>query len=193
MDTPLGYYSGNRLEVQESIDILKGEGPEDSTQLTKEFAKKMLQFAGHTSTNAEALIEKTIESGRAYEKFNSVVRAQGGSLEKFQRAMKSSKIKTYSWISPRQGYLWFDVRKLGLALVELGAGRKRKDDKIDPDVGFYHPLETGLKIAEKQEIVRISYRDKSRLNACLRLLNEAIEIREESFSKSPLVRKILST
>lgn len=193
MDTPLGLYSGNRLEVQESLDILKNEGPEDSTDLTKQFAKRMLQHLGYTQKDAEVKIEDALNSGRAFEKFEKVVHAQGGSLKKFEKTMKSTKTKTVSIFAHRKGYLWFDVRKLGLALVELGAGRKRKEDKVDPDVGFFHPLEAGLKVAENQELLRIHYRDRSKLLACREVLKSAIEIREESFSKSPLIRKVLST
>lgn len=193
MDTPLGFYSGNRLEVQESIDILKGQGPEDSTQLTKDFAKRMLQFIGYTDAEAESKIDHTIQSGKAYEKFDRVVTAQGGSLSKFEKVLKNSHLKTHSILSSRKGYLWFDVRKLGLALVELGAGRKRKEDKIDFDVGFFHPLEAGLKVADKQEVLRVYYRDSKKFEACKQLLSEAIQIREEPFAKSPLIRKIIVT
>lgn len=193
MDTPLGLYSGNRLEIQESIDILKGEGPEDSTELTRDFARRMLQFLGHTTQAADALLDKAIQSGAALKKFEDVVEAQGGKLSAFEKAMKNAKLKSYSLEAPSDGVLWFDVRELGLALVDLGAGRKRKEDKVDLDIGFYHPLEAGLRVAKGQEILRVFYRDKSKLTACQKRLQSAFKIVQEDFAKSPLVRRIMNT
>jgi pyrimidine-nucleoside phosphorylase len=193
METPLGHYSGNRLEVQESLDILQGKGPKDSTELTKEFAVRMLEGVGHTLHKARDLVDFVIESGKAYELFDKVVTAQGGSLAEFAKVGKKTKVSTTSIKASNTGYLKFDVRKLGLSLVELGGGRKTKEDKVDVHVGFYHPHQTGDKVQKGQEILKIYYRDKKKLTSCKKMLKSAIKIQEERFSKPTLIRKILTT
>ncbi|MBN8554615.1 MAG: thymidine phosphorylase [Deltaproteobacteria bacterium] len=195
MDTPLGHYSGNRLEVAEAIAILKEQGPEDSTELTKDFTRRILQWSGKTLKEADHAIEKALHTGAAFKKFVEVVEAQGGSVKAFEKAHKSvqSKLKTFSFKAPQKGYLFYDVRKLGLALVELEAGRKRKEDKIDPDVGFYHPLEAGTRVEANTEILRVYYKEARQLAECKKMLESAIQIKSEFFPKSPLIRKVLTT
>ncbi len=193
MDTPLGHYSGNRLEVDETLAILRSEGPPSSTALTLAFAIRMIANSGLMKGDVEAHLTEALRSGAGFENFKAVVEAQGGSLSKYEKLRKSTKIKTKSIKAERAGYLQFEVRKLGLALVELGGGRKRKEDKIDFDVGFYHPLEAGERVEKNQEILRIFYRDSRKLFECERLLKESIRIGDEAFSKSPLIRKVLNT
>ncbi|MDB5039083.1 MAG: Thymidine phosphorylase [Bacteriovoracaceae bacterium] len=191
MDTPLGHYSGHRLEVKESLAILKGEGPAASTELTKKFTERFLIFSGFASEDAVKTIDRKIQTGEAFEKFKDVIEAQGGSLVKFEKAVKENKMKTKVITAKEKGFLHFDVRKLGLALVELGGGRKSKTDIIDNDVGFYHPFETGDRVEEDQEVLKIYYRDKKKLDDCLQVLETAVQIKIESFPKSPLIRKVL--
>ena len=83
MDTPLGHYSGNRMEILETITILKNEGPGTSSELTKLFGRRILEASGISTLDAEKNIEIALSSGAAYEKFAQIVAAQGGSLEKF--------------------------------------------------------------------------------------------------------------
>jgi pyrimidine-nucleoside phosphorylase len=188
MDTPLGHYSGNRLEILESLQILRGDGPAASTELTKTFAERFLVFSGRSPENARKLIEESLKSGRAFEVFKAAIEAQGGSIAKFEKAQKGAKLKVKVITAKDDGYLWFEVRKLGLALVELGGGRKQKTDKIDYDVGFFHPLETGDKVEKDQEILKVYYREKSQLENTLRILSEAIQVKPEPLIKSPLIR-----
>lgn len=191
MDTPLGHYSGHRLEIMESLKILRGEGPASSAELTKKFAERFLAFAGMRSEDAQKTIEHKIQSGAALQKFEEVVQAQKGSLTKFEREIKANKLKTKVVLAKDHGFLSFDVRKLGLALAELGGGRKVKTDKIDLDVGFYHPLESGDRVEKDQEVLRVYYREKNKLEACLRLLDSAISIKLDGLLKIPLIRKVL--
>ena len=87
----------------------------------------------------------------------------------------------------------WNVRKLGLALVELGGGRKRKEDKIDPDVGIYHRLHSGDPVKKGEAILKVFFREKAQLQRALPVLRECYSIEEKSFPKSPLVRKVMST
>ena len=189
MDTPLGNFSGNRLEVQETIAILKGEEKSASADLNRLFAERILSASGES----HSLVQNAISSGRAYEQFEKCVRGQGGDLHKLAKVFKKSPLKSWVLKADRAGYLNYDVRALGLALVELGAGRKKAGEKIDPDVGFYHPYEAGEKIEKNQEVLRIYYRDVQKLSICKKWLKTAVKIEEQSFAKSPLVLKILKT
>lgn len=193
MDTPLGLYSGNLWEVKESIDILQGKGPARSSQLTKELAQRLLSAANISEERANSLIASKINSGEAYAQWERAVIAQGGSLKKLAQSFASiSKMKSFSLKASQSGYLRFDVTGVGMALGELGGGRLTKKDKIDPWVGFYHPLETGAKIESGDEIVRIFYRDKPRLNRCLLRLKSAVVVQDEPISKIPLIVKDLT-
>jgi pyrimidine-nucleoside phosphorylase len=193
MDSPLGDYSGNRLEVSEAISILKEQGPRDSTELTKDFTRRIIQWSGKTIAEANHLIEKALHTGTAFQKFKEIVEAQGGSLSAFEKIQSKTKLKTFSIVAKQKGYLDFDVRQLGLALVELGAGRKRKEDKVDPDVGFYHPLESGARVEKGTEVLKIFYRDNKRLADSKKVLESAIQIKEDFFPISPLIRKVFTT
>lgn len=192
MESPLGLYSGNALEVDETLQILKGEGPEDTTQLTKEFAQRMLEHAGFTRNDSKRRIENSLQSGAAFDQFLKVVEAQGGSLSRFEKSRRRSKVKIKSLIANRSGILSIDVREFGFCLVDLGGGRKRKGDKIDMEVGFYHPVPHGSEVERGQEILRIYFRESKALRHCENRLQKALQIVDERFSKSPLIRKILS-
>ncbi len=194
MDTPLGLYSGNRLEALETLSILRGDRPHSATDLTVLFAVKFLSLKGYSEQMALELIQKKISSGEAYVQFEKVIAAQGGSLTKLEKTAKAAKTKIKVMRASRAGYLSFNVRKLGLAIVALGGGRKTKLDKIDPDVGLYHPLESGDRVEKGQELLRIYYRDSARLTQAMKLINDGgVEIKEMPSPKSPLVRRVLST
>lgn len=191
MDTPLGHFSGNRLEVEESLQILEGRGPEDSLELTQDFAKRLLVASGISEAEAKSRLVAAFRSGAAMRQFERLVEVQEGSLSRFLK--RKPRLKTKILSSPRSGFLRWDVRSLGVALVELGAGRKVKDQKIDHDVGFYHPIATGTYVEKDQELLRIYYNDTPRMNACLKLLQRSFEICEEPFAKTPLILKNLRT
>ncbi len=192
MDTPLGHYSGNRLEILETLQILNGEGPPSSTALTLDFAIKILEASGESMGSALRKTKEALETGKAFEVFKKMIESQGGSLARLERVLNGTtlKLKTKSILAPKAGTLHFDVRELGLALVELGAGRKRKEDKVDPDVGCYHTLETGDRVESGQEVLKIYYRDAAKLKACEAHLKRtnAIRIDDVFVKKAPLIR-----
>lgn len=191
MNTPLGLYSGNRLEVAETLSILKGERPHSAAELTFAFTKKFLSLKNQDSHEADHSIETALQSGEAFRRFQKVIEAQGGSLARFEKAMKTAKVKKKIWVAPQSGYLCFDVKALGLAIVELGGGRKTKQDKIDVDVGLYHPLEAGTWVEKGQEILEVFYRDTPSLNRAQKFLNLGFSIQVEPPLVSPLIKKVI--
>ncbi len=189
MDTPLGHYSGNFLEIKESLDILKGAGPSRSTELTYLLAERFLKYMGIERDEARRRISNAVSSGRALEIFEKISVAQGASLQKLERKLKQKPLKQKTILAPRSGYLFFETRELGLALVELGGGRKTMADKIDDDVGFYHPISSGEQVKAGQEILTIFYRDSKRLKAAIQKLDWAIQVVEEKPRQLELLLK----
>jgi len=192
MDSPLGRFSGNRLEVLESIDILKGQGPQKSTELTYHFAQRILRAAGLSEQEAQTQVKRVVTSGQAFERFSQVCHAQGGRLDEVEKCFKRAKLKTKVLYAPRSGFLNINATQVGLALCELGAGRSRKFDAIDPNVGFEHLLEHGSPVANKQEILKIHYKSAERLSRALAILKNGYLISETPVEKSPLLIEMLA-
>ena len=127
MDTPLGSAIGNGIEVIEAIEVLKGNGPEDVREVTLALARGMFELAG-IDKNPDELIE----SGRAFERFENMVRLHGGDIEKISLHENPVELP-----SPENGIVQdIDAYKIGLAGVHTGAGRLRKEDPVDYGAGI---------------------------------------------------------
>ncbi|KAA3635818.1 MAG: thymidine phosphorylase, partial [Armatimonadetes bacterium] len=139
MDQPLGRAVGNSNEIAESVDVLKGEGPPDVTELTTTFAVEMLLLAGDTDRKAaEASVATAIRSGAAYDVLLRLVVAQGGDPATIEdTTLLPSAPYTHVIAADADGYLSrCDAYEIGTASVRLGAGRATKDDEIDHGVGI---------------------------------------------------------
>lgn len=191
MNSPLGHYSGNLLEIRESLDLLLDQGPSDAKELLVRLAQEMLKFTGLSSDEAKAMIHRVLQSGEAFHHFKRYIEAQGGSFLKLEKKLKSSNLKVKVIAAKKSGCLSWNVYELGMALVELGGGRKTKDQKIDYEVGFFHPIKHAERVEKGQEILSIFYRNDAKLENCLSRLRKAFQISDESFSNDPLVLKVL--
>lgn len=140
MDEPLGYAVGNTLEIKEAVEALKGNMPEDLQEVVLELGAYMIKLANVANTIEEAkliLMEK-IQNGEAFNKFIELVQTQGGdtsyitNLEKFEKAKHIEPV-----YSQKSGYIQeMNAEKIGKLACSLGAGRVRKEDKIDMSVGI---------------------------------------------------------
>lgn len=133
MNTPLGYCVGNSLEVLEAIDILKGrQYGTNLANLCVDLATDMVSMGKNISKqDAKLEVLESLNKGRAYEKFLELMKAQGGDITKIEVSSKRQKIK-----ADRDGIIKkIDALAVGKLSVELGAGRKTKEDKIDYSVG----------------------------------------------------------
>ena len=156
MEEPLGYAVGNSLEVIEAVKALKGDMPEDVREIVLCMGAKMLELAGMGSNlkeNKEKILE-VINNGKAYEKFKEVVIRQNGdisyieNLDKFEKAPFIMPV-----IADRSGYVsQVDARTVGEISVELGVGRKTKEDSVDPRTGIILNKKIGDKV-EKGEVL----------------------------------------
>ena len=163
MSEPLGHTVGNSLEVIESIECLKGRGPDDLMEVCLGLGSYMLILGKKARITGQAriILEKAIKDGRALEKFKRMVKAQGGD----QRV-----VEDYS-ILPNAKYLievgstssgWvksIDTLNIGLLGVEIGMGRKRIEDKIQPGVGFVIQSKIGDYVKKNQIIAKIFIND----------------------------------
>ena len=151
MDTPLGHNIGNSLEVIESVEVLKGHGPADLTEVCYQLAANMLYLAGKGSLEeCRRMAEEAVASGAAYEKLKQMFAAQGGDVsvlddpDKFQKAKFSRPL-----IAAESGYLVrMNTEMVGNASVCLGAGRITKEDAIDFAAGIVLHKKTGDKVGQ---------------------------------------------
>lgn len=165
MDSPLGNYIGNALEVKEAIATLQGNGPEDLTKVCKELASNMLYLADKGSLEeCKQMVEEAIASHRAYNKLIELVEVQGGdssvikSPELFEIAPYSYEVK-----ATKAGYIThINTEQIGIASVVLGAGRETKESEIDYSAGIQLLKKYGDQV-EPGEILGILYskREKS--------------------------------
>ena len=152
MSQPLGRACGNALEVRESIELLRGGGPADVRELTLDLAARMLLGAGADATleAARARAANVLDSGAAYERFVAMVEAQGGrAAEVAERDGLARAAMVTLVTAPRAGTLAaVDTFGLGELLVAIGAGRRAKEDAIDPAVGVVVHARVGDTLAK---------------------------------------------
>ena len=136
MSQPLGREVGNANEMAESIATLRGEGPDDITELTMALAEVMLELAG--VDGGRELLESKIESGEALEKLKEVATAQDGDPSVIDDpSLLAAAPETDEVTAGESGYVsGCDALIIGMTATRLGAGRERKEDEIDPGVGI---------------------------------------------------------
>ena len=140
MNQPLGNYIGNWLEIYESIKVLQGEAKGDLLELSKTLSGAMIFLGGKASSIDEGkeISQSLIDNGKAFEKFLEIVKLQGGNTKLIESPEKYPKAKVIEKVlSKEDGYLKsVNNFEIGMAALELGAGRKTKEDKIDFKAGI---------------------------------------------------------
>lgn len=159
MSQPLGYAIGNALEVKEAIDTLKGEGPDDLTELVLALGSQMVVLAGKATTLEEArnMLKEAIASGAGLAKFKKFVANQGGDPSVIDHPEKLPQAK-YAIDLPAKtsGYVSQMVAdQIGVAAMMLGAGRATKEDKIDFAVGIVLRKKVGDRVEAGEPLATI--------------------------------------
>ena len=163
MDEPLGHMIGNSLEVIESIDCLKGQGPADLMEVTYALCAEMLILGGIQSAQEGAMIalKSAIDSGAALEGFRSLIEAQGGDgtvVDNYNCLPRAENTKDIFLNNDSPMYVeGLDARSFGDAACILGAGRASTDSIIDPAVGIEILKKVGQTIESNEAIARIHY------------------------------------
>ena len=157
MNQPVGYAVGNTLEVVEAIDILKGKYlPEDIKNIITELGGNMLILAGKACSLEEGkeLILENLKNGKGYEKFVQLVQNQGGDILYVENTDKFARAKyILPIIAEKSGVVKdLDAYKIGKLSVYLGAGRMKKEDNIQKEVGFVFHKKVG-DIVKKGEVL----------------------------------------
>jgi len=183
MDRPLGRACGNALEVEEAIEGLSGEGPEDLMEVTYALGVEMLLLVGAAKDAADARsrLEESITSGKARQKFAQVIEAQGGNpavVEDPSVFPQAAEVEVYR--APRDGVIaQVEPRRLGQAILELGGGRRAIEDEIDPSVGFVIPAKPGQRVRAGEPLASVFARDPDGIEIGLAALREAIVIKDK--------------
>ncbi|MCI6640183.1 MAG: pyrimidine-nucleoside phosphorylase [Pygmaiobacter massiliensis] len=140
MDTPLGFAVGNSLEVAEVVRTLKGEGPQDLTSVCLDLAAGLLELSGLAADfpAAMAMAKKALESGVGLAKLRQMVAAQGGDVAVIDNPDRFEQAKICQPVYvPKDGYICrTDTEQIGIAAVQLGAGREKKEDAVDFSAGI---------------------------------------------------------
>ena len=157
MSQPLGIEVGNANEMAESIATLRGEGPDDITELTMALGEVMLELAG--IEGGRDLLESKIESGEALEKFKEVIVAQDGDpsiVDDPSRLPRAPETATVN--ADRAGYVTgCNALTVGITATRLGAGRERSDDVVDPGVGITLHKKLGDRVETGDALATVHY------------------------------------
>lgn len=164
MNQPLGNYIGNSLEIIESIETLKGNGPKDLTDISVKLAGAMIYLGGKAKTikDGEAKALKSIENGSALKVFKKLIKSQGGDesvVDDYSKLPKAPVVTKY--LSTKSGYIQdIKCKEMGLHCVSLGGGRLKTNDKIDPAVGFVLNKKVGDKVEKGEVVLEIHHHKK---------------------------------
>jgi pyrimidine-nucleoside phosphorylase len=189
MERPLGRAAGHALEITESLDCLEGGGPADLRELVCVQGGEMLRLAGLAvdSADGQARIARSLDDGTARATFARVVEEQGGDPRCFDdRSMFARAEHVELLRAERDGVLaWRDLRAVGYAICELGGGRKKLGDVIDPAVGLVFRVEEGARVCRGDVLVEVHHGGRG-LTAALAKLRGAFEL-VEAHRPTPLV------
>ncbi|SHJ57772.1 thymidine phosphorylase [Clostridium amylolyticum] len=191
MDQPLGLAIGNGLEVKEAIDTLKGNGPEDLLNLCLELGANMVVLAkkANTKEEAKAMLMNTITSGKALEKLKEFIKAQGGNIASIDDTDKLPKAKyVVPVVSREEGIVHkIHAENIGLAAMELGAGRATKESIIDLAVGIVLNKKRGDSVKKGDVIAYIHSNDEGNIQKCSERIIENYIIKNEKLEEIPLI------
>ncbi len=194
MSQPLGEAIGNALEVKEAIDTLKGEGPEDLTELVLVLGSQMVVLAKQAETleEARAKLIEVIENGAALEKFKTFLANQGGDAsivdhpEKLPQAKFQIEVpaKTSGFVSK------IIADEIGIAAMILGAGRATKEDEINLAVGLMLRKKVGDSVKAGESLVTI-FADQEDVENVKAKIYENIEISNQAVAPT-LIHKVIT-
>lgn len=198
MDQPLGRYAGNSLEIEEILEILQNKTCvvnnfdfySDTRELSLQLSAEMLVLGKKAKTREAgyALATETLVSGRAHQKFLELCEYQGPcDLAELPKARNRVAVS-----AKRSGHIRrLNTEMLGLATIELGAGRKSSEQKIDPSTGLEFNMKLGHAVKVGEPLLWVHANNEDQLQGALALIEGAIEIGDGKVAEQPLIGKIL--
>ncbi len=195
MDEPLGYAVGNSLEMIEAIECLQNKMKPDVKEVILEIGAYILKLAGKGDNLEEnkARILENIENGKAYNKFIELIARQGGDIEYVKDTNKFEKAEyILPVVANKEGYIKsLDAEKVGRISGSLGAGRIRKEDKIDMAVGVTIEKKTGDYVTAGETLAYIHANNEELGNEKVQELLEVYEIVDEPVEKTKHILGII--
>ena len=166
MDEPLGGTVGNALEVREAVETLQGNGPDDLVAIT-------LDLAAAVSDSPRDALARRLQDGSAWRKFLDLVEAQGGDATGFENWEKFHPAPIIRPVlSPGDGTIVkMDAGRIGMAAVQLGAGRHKTSDPINPTVGFSGIRKTGDRVSKGEPLLWIHAASEADADASARAVD----------------------
>ncbi len=189
MNQPLGRMIGNSSEVNESVDTLQNNGPEDLVELTVSLGADLLVATGTAASRADAskTLQQHLASGRAWDRFCRMVSEQGGEIDAHRPLAPATEVT-----ASRAGYVaQIHTERLGQAVIELGGGRKIMTDAVDHSVGLEMLVRLGDRVDVGQPLVRIFHRDATPTPARM-LVESSIMIADQPPPQTPLIAERLA-
>ncbi len=184
MNQPLGYAVGNALEVKEAVGILRGEiGAKDLLEDCLILGSYLVYGAKRATSPKEAkkLLMETITSGKAYEKFEELVMTQGGDLHTIRDLDLLAPASIIQEVtSKEEGFVTsFSTGELGMVSLMLGGGRTKKEDSIDPAVGFWLKKKLGDPVKKGEPLAVFYANSKEKLERAKERFFQAVQISKE--------------
>jgi pyrimidine-nucleoside phosphorylase len=195
MNQPLGNYIGNWLEVYESVEVLKGRIKNDLYQLSIKLAGAMI-YLGKKSISlkeGELLAKQKVETGEALKKFLEIVELQGGNVNYITNPDNYPKSRFVKRVrSTQNGYISeMETYQIGMASLELGAGRKTKEDTIDPKAGIILFKKLGDFVNKDEFICELHSDSKTKIKLAEQMIIESIKFSKIKPSGQRLIKKII--
>ena len=195
MEEPLGHNIGNSLEVKEAIEALKGNIQEDVKKVVLELGSYMLVLAKKVKEldKAKKILEENLQNGKAYKKFLELVKTQGGDITYIEDIENLEEAKYIEPIySEKSGYIYsMDAKEIGKLACSLGAGRVKKDDKIDKSVGIELTKKIGDIVSKDEVIAYLHLNNLEQLDFSKEKIKEIIKIRKEKQEKLKTIIKVI--
>lgn len=195
MNQPLGHYIGNWLEVVESVKALQGEEINDLMKVTHMLSGAMIYLGKKAESIEEGvdISKEMISNGKAFDKFLEIVEMQNGDtsilkdISKYPKSKYSEKI-----ITDKTAYFEsVNNYEIGMAALELGAGRLTKEDVIDPKAGIIFYPKIGDKIKKGDVIAELFTDKKNKIESIKNRVAQSLAFSSKKTSKPRLIKKII--
>lgn len=194
MDRPLGSAIGNSLEVIEAVKVLRGELNNDLKEVCVALATELISLVFSVPQNeALSMVNDAIDSGKAFNKMKEWISAQGGDVSFIENTDNFPKAQfSFDILAESGGYISsMDTEKIGLASVNLGAGRECKEDAIDFSAGIMIFKKTGDKIEKGDIIATLFTNNKSSLEYADKMYRSSLTVSSEKSKTKPLIYKVI--
>ncbi len=194
MNFPLGRKIGNFLEIEESVECLRGDGPSDVVRLTYEMAAEMIMLSGRAEKKDDALemAWNAVKSGRALKRFLRNVESQGGNPDKLLSEIGTRRSPHSETLRAKEdGFIKIDAYRTGLSGIHLGVGRTKTDDEVCADAGIILEKTTGDFVRKGEALMQVFGRDEKALEDALPELEGALSYSTEKTEKPDLIYNII--